>query len=164
MTTLRKLGLKLFSIALAVGLWLAVSGEPIAERGMRVPLAFENLPESMEILGDPPQSVDVRLRGSTGTLRRLDARDMVATIDLESERAGARMFDMTSDRVRVPLGIEVTQVAPSTISLIWRRRQAGWCRSSRRSGGRRPPASSWASWRSSRPPSRSRVRRAGCML
>ena len=118
MTALRKLGLKLFSIALAVGLWLAVSGEPIAERGVRIPLAFENLPESMEILGDPPQSVDVRLRGSTGTLRRLDARDMVATIDLESERAGARMFDMTSDRVRVPLGIEVTQVAPSTISLI----------------------------------------------
>ena len=117
MRTLRKLGLKLFSIALAVALWLAVSGEPIAERGVRIPLAFENLPESMEILGDPPQSVDVRLRGSSGTLRRLDARDMVAIIDLESEHAGARMFDMTSDRVRAPLGVEVTQVIPSTISL-----------------------------------------------
>ena len=56
MTTLRKLGLKLFSIALAVGLWLTVSGEPIAERGVRIALAFENLPESMEILGDPPQN------------------------------------------------------------------------------------------------------------
>ena len=117
MTTLRKLGLKLFSIALAVGLWLTVSGEPIAERGVRIPLAFENLPESMEILGDPPQTVDVRLRGSTGTLRRIDARDLVAIIDLESEHAGARMFDMTIGRVRAPLGVEVTQVSPSTISL-----------------------------------------------
>ena len=117
MRTLRKLGLKLFSIVLAVALWLAVSGEPIVERGVRIPLAFENLPESMEILGDPPQSVDVRLRGPSGTLRRLDARDMAAIIDLESERAGARMFDMRSDRVRAPLGIEVTQVIPSTISL-----------------------------------------------
>ena len=52
MKMLRKLGLKLFSIALAVGLWLTVSGEPIAERGVRIPLAFENLPESMEILGE----------------------------------------------------------------------------------------------------------------
>ena len=117
MRTLRKLGLKLFSIALAVVLWLAVSGEPIAERGMRIPLAFENLPASMEILGDPPRNVDVRLRGSSGTLRRLDARDLVAIVDLESEHAGARMFDMTVDRVRAPLGIEVTQVVPSTIAL-----------------------------------------------
>ena len=117
MTTLRKLGLKLLSVALAVALWLAVAGDPIAERGVRIPLAFENLPESMEILGDPPQGVDVRLRGSSGTLRRLDARDMVAIIDLESERAGERIFDMTSGRVRTPLGIEVTQVIPSTISL-----------------------------------------------
>ncbi len=117
MTTLRKLGLKLFSVALAVGLWLAVSGEPIAERGMRIPVAFENLPESMEILGDPPQSVEVRLRGPSGTLRRLDAGDLAAIIDLESEHAGTRMFDMASDRVRPPLGVDVTQVIPSTISL-----------------------------------------------
>ena len=117
MTTLRKLGLKLFSVALAVGLWLAVSGEPIAERGMRIPVAFENLPESMEILGDPPESVEVRLRGASGTLRRLEPGDMAAIVDLESERGGTRMFDMTSDRVRAPLGIDVTQVIPSTISL-----------------------------------------------
>ena len=117
MRTLRKLGLKLLSVALAVALWFAVSGEPIAERGMRIPLAFENLPESMEILGDAPQSVEVRLRGSSGTLRRLDARDLVAIVDLESERAGAWIFDMTSGRVRTPLGIEVTQVVPSTIAL-----------------------------------------------
>ena len=117
MTTLRKLGLKLFSIALAVALWLTVSGEPIAERGVRIPLAFENLPESMEILGDPPRIVDVRLRGSSGALRRIDAGDMMAIIDLESERAGSRIFDMTSGRVRAPLGIEVTQVSPSTISV-----------------------------------------------
>ena len=117
MKTLRKLGLKLFSVTLAVGLWLAVSGEPIAERGVRIPVAFENLPESMEILGDPPQTVEVRLRGSSGTLRRLGAGDMAAIIDLESEHAGTRMFDMATDRVRAPLGIEVTQVIPSTISL-----------------------------------------------
>ncbi len=117
MRTLRKLGLKLFSVALAVGLWLAVSGEPIAERGMRIPVAFENLPESMEILGEPPESVEVRLRGPSGTLRRLEAADMAAIVDLESEHGGTRMFDMTSDRVRAPLGVDVTQVIPSTISL-----------------------------------------------
>jgi len=91
--TLRKLGLKLFSVALAVGLWLAVSGEPIAERGMRIPVAFENLPESMEILGDPPESVEVRLRGPSGTLRRLEAGDTAVVVGIPSAvKAATRLL------------------------------------------------------------------------
>lgn len=113
----RDLGLKVFAIALAVLLWLTVAGDPIAERGLRVPLAFENVPGAMEILGDPPETVEVRLRGASGTLRRLDTADVAAIIDLGSERSGPRLFDMTVDQVRAPLGVEVTHVIPSTVSL-----------------------------------------------
>ena len=113
----RDLGLKVFAIALAVVLWLTVAGDPIAERGMRVPLEFENLSGSMGIRADAPETVDVRLRGSSGVLRRLEAGDVAAIIDLGSERPGDRLFDMTTGRVRAPLGVEVTQVIPSTVSL-----------------------------------------------
>ena len=113
----RDLGLKVFATALAVLLWLAVAGDPIAERGMRVPLEFENVPDSMEILGSPPETVAVRLRGSSAVLRRLETGDVAAIIDLGSERPGNRLFDMTADQVRAPFGVEVTQVIPSTVSL-----------------------------------------------
>ena len=113
----RDLGLKVFAIALAVVLWLTVAGDPVAERGLHVPLEFENIPDSVEILGDPPETVEVRLRGSSAVLRRLETGDVVAVIDLGSERPGVRLFDMSADRIRGPLGVEVTQVIPSTVSL-----------------------------------------------
>ena len=114
----RDLGLKVFATALAVLLWLTVAGDPIAERGLHIPLEFENVPDSVEILGNPPETVEVRLRGSSAVLRRLEAGDVAGIIDLGSERPGNRLFDMTTaGRVRVPLGVEVTQVIPSTVSL-----------------------------------------------
>ena len=113
----RDLGLKVFATALAVLLWLTVAGDPIVERGLRVPLQFENMSNSMVILGGAPEMVEVRLRGSSAVLRRLEQGDVAAIIDLGSERPGNRRFDMTADQVRVPLGIEVTQVIPSTVPL-----------------------------------------------
>ncbi len=113
----RDVGLKVLAIALAVALWRTVAGDPIAERGLRVPLQFENLPGSMEILVDVPETVEVRLRGPSAVLGRLDAGDVAAVIDLGSERSGQRLFNMTAGRVRAPLGVEVTQVIPSTVSL-----------------------------------------------
>ena len=113
----RDLGLKVFALALAVLLWLTVAGDPIAERGLHVPLEFENLPNSVEILGGPPDTVEVRLRGSSAVLRRLEAGDVAVIIDLGSERLGPRLFDMTAGRVHAPLGVDVTQVFPSTVSL-----------------------------------------------
>ena len=117
MTTLRKLGLKLFSVALAAGLWLAVSGEPIAERGMRIPVAFENVPESMEILGNPPESVEVRLRGPSGDVAA--PRSGRHGRNHRSRLGACRDEDVRHElRSRAPpLGIDVTQVIPSTISL-----------------------------------------------
>jgi YbbR domain-containing protein len=113
----RDLGLKVLATALAVLLWLTVAGDPIVERGLRVPLQFENMSSSMVILGGAPEMVEVRLRGSSAVLRRLEQGDVAAIIDLGSERPGNRLFDMTADQVRVPLGVEVTQVIPSTVLL-----------------------------------------------
>ena len=113
----RDLGLKVFAIALAVLLWLTVAGEPISERGLQIPLEFENLSDSVEILGDLPETVEVRLRGSSAVLRRLEAGEVAAIIDLGAERPGTRLFDMAAGRIRAPLGVEVTQVIPSTVTL-----------------------------------------------
>ena len=113
----RDLAMKALAITGAVILWLVVAGNPTAERGIRVPLSFENIPTSMEILGGSPDTVEVRVRGASRTLRRIDGADVAVVIDLESERHGPRLFDMTTGRVRVPRGVEVVRVIPSTISL-----------------------------------------------
>jgi YbbR domain-containing protein len=115
----RNLGLKIVSIGLAALIWVLVSGERIVERALRIPLEFTNLPAHLELVGDTPELVDVRVRGSSGTLSRIAAGDMVAMLDLQTAKPGQRLFHLTSADVRVPFGIEVIQVAPSNVSIAF---------------------------------------------
>lgn len=113
----RHLGLKVLAILLASVLWLTVAGEHVVERSLRVPLAVRNLPLSLEIEGELPATVDVRVRGSASQLSRLDPGEVVAMLDLTTARAGSRLFHLRTDEVRVPYGIEVAQVVPPSLSL-----------------------------------------------
>lgn len=113
----RHLGLKTLAILLAALLWLTVSGEHVVERNLRVPLEFRNIPEALQIVGNAPDTVDVRLRGSSIVLSRLQPGEIVAVVDLSTGRPGVRLFHIPSDEVRAPFGVEVAQVVPSTVSL-----------------------------------------------
>ena len=113
----RNIGLKFLSICIAALLWLVVAGDRVVERALRVPVEFQNLPPGLELVGEQLDTVDVRLRGSSGTLGRLEPADTSAVIDLRNARPGRRLFHLTSAQVKVPYGIEVMQVAPATLSI-----------------------------------------------
>jgi YbbR domain-containing protein len=113
----RHLGLKVLAITLATVLWFTVAGEHVVERSIRVPLAVRNLSQTLEIVGDLPDTVDVRVRGSAAQLSRLDPGDVVAMLDLTTARTGARLFHLRTDEVRAPYGIDIAQVMPPSISL-----------------------------------------------
>ena len=115
----RHIGLKAVSIALAAALWLVVSGEEIVERALRIPLEFTNVPSQLEIVGEPPNVVDVRVRGSSGALSRIAAGELVAVLDLQSARAGQRLFHLSPVDVRRPFGVEVVQVTPSNLYMTF---------------------------------------------
>jgi YbbR domain-containing protein len=117
----RHLGLKTLAILLAALLWLTVSGEHVVERSLRVPLEFRNIPEALQIVGNAPDTVDVRLRGSSIALSRLQPGEIVAVLDLSTGRPGPRLFHIRADEVRAPFGVEVAQVVPSTVSLTLER-------------------------------------------
>jgi YbbR domain-containing protein len=113
----RNLGLKFLSTLVATMLWLIIAGERVVERVMRAPVEFQNLPAGLEIVGDAPDTIDVRLRGSSGTLSRMTAGDMAAVIDLVTARPGQRLFHITPGQVNVPYGVEIVQVGPSTLTM-----------------------------------------------
>lgn len=111
------IGLKVVSIALASLLWLVVSGEQVVERSLRIPLEFSNLPPQLEIVDDAPDLLDVRVRGSSGTLSRVASGELVAVLDLSTAKPGQRLFHITGTDVRTPFGVQVVQVTPSNISM-----------------------------------------------
>jgi YbbR domain-containing protein len=114
---LRYVGLKVVSIGLAALLWLVVSGEQIVERSLRIPLEFTNLPARLELVGNPPDMVEVRVRGSSGSLSRIAPGELVAVMDLRAAKPGERLFHLASKDVRVPFGLDVVQVVPSSVTV-----------------------------------------------
>ena len=113
----RNLGLKFLSTTIACLLWLLVAGERVVERVLRAPVEFQNLPAGLELVGIPPDTVEVRLRGSSGALSRIASGDMAAVLDLRTARPGRRLFHVTPTQITVPYGIEVVQVGPSTLTV-----------------------------------------------
>lgn len=118
---LRKLGLKVLSVCIAGLLWLVISGERVVERVLRVPVEFQNLPAGLDLVGNPPDTVDVRVRGSSGALSRIGPGEMATVLDFRNARPGRRLFHLTPGQVHGPYGIEVVQVGPSTITLEFER-------------------------------------------
>ncbi|MGE0705763.1 MAG: YbbR-like domain-containing protein, partial [Vicinamibacterales bacterium] len=113
----RHIGLKIVSIVLAVFIWLIVAGEETVERGLRVPLQFQEFPQGLELVGEPPSDVDVRIRGAAGTVSRMTGGEMMAVVDLRAATAGRRLFQVTPENVQAPFGIQVVQVVPATVAM-----------------------------------------------
>src|SRR5687768_18285109 len=80
--------LKLLSLAIAVVLWLLVTGqnEPVTAH-VNVQLNFIR-PQSLEISNDPPRTVDVMLNGSRKKLDDLTHLAMVESVVMSVNGAG----------------------------------------------------------------------------
>ena len=109
--------LKLFALLTAFLLWSMYTSEPAAEVGFTVPLEIRNVPASMEISGDIPSQVRLRVRGRSSLLRRLSAADLGITVDLSGSKPGEIRIELTPDMVETPYGATVVRIAPAEFHL-----------------------------------------------
>jgi hypothetical protein len=114
---LHNLGLKLVSLALAVGLWANVARDPIAEVEMRVPIEFHNLPTNLEVDSANFTEAQIRVRGPERLIHQLQTGDVRAEIDLAAVNPGERTFDLTARHVHLPKDLEVVQIIPGQFHL-----------------------------------------------
>jgi YbbR domain-containing protein len=116
------LGLKIISLLIATGLWLAVSSEPPSEVAFNVAIVFQNMPEDLEISSESIPSAQVRVRGPERLVRRLQASDIHEEIDLTGMKPGERTFDLNKSQVSLPDKLQAVQIVPSQIHLIFDKR------------------------------------------
>ncbi len=108
--------LKLLSLAIALVLWLLVTGQnqPVTAH-VNVQLNFIR-PPSLEISNDPPRAVDVMLTGSRNKLDDLTALDLVATVDISDQHAGERVLRLADKaQISLPQGVKVDGFQPNAI-------------------------------------------------
>lgn len=111
----------MFLIALVVGFWLwyAVAGqrrERISERQVVVPLTLANVPRTLVITNDVPESVSLRLRGALSRAL-VDARNLEVVLDLSDAQPGTRTYPVKASQIRLPSDVSVISIDPPEITL-----------------------------------------------
>lgn len=115
--SVENLPLKLLSLALATVLWFMIAGEKTSEMGLSVPVELKNFPKDLELTGDAVNAVEVRLRASPSIIQSLGPQDVSAHVDLNGVVEGEHIVNLTADSIRIPFGVKVVRINPSTLTL-----------------------------------------------
>jgi YbbR domain-containing protein len=107
--------LKILALCVSFLLWATYTSEPFAEVGFQVPLEFTSMPTHLEISGDVPTTVHVRVRGRSAFLRRMVAADLNLRLDMKDGKPGTTTWPLAPDLVGAPYGASVVEVSPTEI-------------------------------------------------
>ncbi len=112
------LGLKVFSLVFALGLWLFVNaGQKAMERAIVVPLEYRNISSDLMVGSPGPGQVELWVMGAPALLSRLDPETLKVALDLQGARAGTSSFRLNPDSFNPPRGVRITRISPSVINI-----------------------------------------------
>ncbi|HZW94601.1 MAG TPA: CdaR family protein [Candidatus Eremiobacteraceae bacterium] len=110
--------LKVLSLLIATGLWLAISpDQELAEVAVRVPIEFQHVPAHLEISSVTIPEAQIRIRGPERLIRDLRSADIHAELELGDAVPGERTFDLTARQIRHDRELHVVQVVPGQVHL-----------------------------------------------
>jgi uncharacterized protein (TIGR00159 family) len=120
---LRRWPLKVGSLVVVTALWVYLGGAQKVEEGLRIPVEYRNIPESLTLSGRPATSLEVRLRGSRAVLGSMNRETLRATVDLGGTERGTNFVAVGRADVNVPAGVEVVGTDPAVLRLTLERVQ-----------------------------------------
>jgi YbbR domain-containing protein len=112
----RNFGLKAVALGLGTLLWLTVSGHQI-ERRLLVPVLYSNIPQPLALTGEEADQVNVYVRGEDNRVSALDEGDIRIVLNLDQAHSGENLVSLGPEDVVAPLGIEVLQVDPGSMTV-----------------------------------------------
>jgi len=115
---LNNLGLKLLSIVLAIFLWAVVVGEQKVEVTMNIPLEISGLPRDLVMVNEPPDTLEVHVRGPRTLVSTLSPGELVLGGLSKNFVEGENLIAIRPDMVRAPRGIEVVEVVPHRVRMV----------------------------------------------
>jgi YbbR domain-containing protein len=114
--------LKLFSLALAVLLWILVGGDVQTEIFLPVPVEFRNVPQGVQFQVDPPR-VEVRVRGLRHVVRQASETDFSIPVDIAALGGpGVKLVRLQPGNVEGPASLEIVDVTPAQLTITLQER------------------------------------------
>ncbi len=111
------LGTKIVSVVIAVVLWVVVLGSRTVEVIKEIPLEIATGPDLI-VANEVPEKIAFRLGGPKAFLRAiLDRPEDPIRVNLTGAKAGLVTYRFFADNIRLPIGVRVLQVNPTSISV-----------------------------------------------
>ena len=114
----QNLGLKVLALAMAVAAWWFVAGENKVLVSFTLPLEMRNLPKGMTVTNKTERQVELLLSGPSSLLSGMRPSEISVAVDLTAARAGRQYFTLDDRAVKVPPGIKVQRIIPTSIEVI----------------------------------------------
>ena len=108
---------KVLSLVIAALFWLTVTVGKETTRSYSLPVRLVNMPRGLAVGGNPPGSMDVTVTGPAVLFLAHPAHGMQVVLDLRNTGKGTVVFPDMHRYVRLPDGISVLRVFPSSIEL-----------------------------------------------
>ena len=115
--------LKLLSLIIAILMWYGVARDPVSEVALRVPVEFARPPQNLEYTSDVLPQAQILLRGPARVLRDVAPESVHLVVDLQGATPGEHTYNLSPNQVRVPHDVDVMQVTPTRLRLIFDRRE-----------------------------------------
>ena len=116
-TVTENIGLKTLALFLALLLWFSVTVRQEGEVSMVAAVQLKNIPSHLSVASPPPPSILVEIAGPKILIMKLRKTSLAAVLDLKGYGAGTFSFPRLDTTVRLPDGLRVMRVDPSSIEL-----------------------------------------------
>lgn len=118
MKNFRRFNLQIWSVVIAISLWLQVHGQGEGSLSMDVPLQVQGLPAEMVIVNDLPDHVRITINGLQTRLKELRQENLIVPInasDITTPGVVERALQLSS--VHLPVGLRIDKVQPDRLEL-----------------------------------------------
>lgn len=113
-------GTKLIALGITFALWLGITGlrTEITQRLKNVTLVTR-ISNDMEITNKIVEEVEIVVTGDKRIIDRLNARDLIVSIDLNDIKAGDRTIQLTPETVNLelPSGVKLDNIQPNKVAV-----------------------------------------------
>lgn len=118
---LKNWSLKLFSLILAIILWLTLMPEEkiFSEKTLFISLEPRNIPPNMELVKKPPDKIDVVIRAPRRYIDQITPANVVAKLNLENASVIQEDYTLNETMISIPPAAKakVIKITPNTVTL-----------------------------------------------
>ena len=108
---------KLIILLLVCICWFIITVRQGGIVTVTAPLKFHNIPEGLALEKSSPEELDVQLKTFSSLTPSPKEIDITADLDLGGTREGINTIPVKSSDFRLPLGVKITGINPSTVKV-----------------------------------------------